>query len=294
MSYSQTALRFDIAISYASQEAWLAKDLYDLLTPYGLLVYCYDRMPDEARGFLRERLRDIYATSGLNILIWSESYSNAAPDSFSAMERRFLVHRHVNKGESESLLPIRVDETAHDRDLDITLVHNIRELGVVGLEHLVVERMRSLRRRPTEHGIVFHPPPTDRYRGELRPCRFDLDPHFQRDPLKRWEKLGDMLTKFPNNKGTRYVYLIPSGLCTVFLRHTARFRTQPNYVEAKRLASIAFAAGAGNRELSGFWFVSSSPNASEREVVTLYCPEYDRYLNENFEKCLDSISSKNR
>jgi hypothetical protein len=280
---------FDIAISYASQQAWLAKDLHDLLTPYGLSVYCYERMPDEAKGFLRERLRDIYATSKLNILIWSESYSKAASDSFPAMERRFLVHRHVNKGEAESLLSISVDSTAYEGDLDITLVHSVQNLGVVGLEHLVVERMRSLRKFPTAHGIVFHPPPTDKYRSEPRPCGFKLDSRFQNDPLKRWEKL----TIFPNDRGTKYVYLIPSGLCTVFLRHTVRFRTQTDYLEAKRLASIAFSEAVAHRELSGFWFLSSSANAPEREVVTLYCPEYDRYLNDNFEKCLNTVRSKN-
>jgi len=284
---------FDIAISYTSQEAWLAKDLHDLLIPYDLSVYCFDRMPDEARGFLRERLGDIYAESKLNILIWSAAYSKAAPDSFVAMERRFLVHRHVNKGESESLLPIRVDATAYDRDLDITLVHGLQDLGVVGLEHLVVERFRALGKCPTDHGIVCHPRATDRYRGELRPCSFKLDPSFQRDPIKRWEKLADMLAKFPNDKGTKYVYLIPSGLCTVFLRHTVRLRTQPDYLEAKRLASIAFAEAIGSHELSGFWFLSRSANAPERDVVTLYCPEYDRYLNENFQKCLDSVRDQN-
>ena len=101
-----------------------------------------------------------------------------------------------------------------------------------------------------------------------------------------------MLTVFPNDKGTKFVYLIPSGLCTVFLRHTVRFRTQPDYLEAKRLAAIEFAAKVGSRELSGFWFVASGRNAPEREVVTLYCPEYDRYLNDNFERCLELAKSQ--
>jgi len=138
---------FDIAISYASEEAWLAKDLYDLLTPYGLSVYCFDRMPDESRGFLRERLSDIYTTSGLNILIWSESYSKAAQDSFPAMERRFIIYGHVHKGEAASLLPICVDSTVLGTDLDITLVHDLKKSGVVGLEQLVIERLRALGER---------------------------------------------------------------------------------------------------------------------------------------------------
>lgn len=293
MNFSKMNNSFEIAISYASQEAWLAKDLYELLTPYGFSVYCFNRMPDESRGFLRERLRDIYTNSGVNILIWSAAYSKAASDSFPAMERRFIVHRHVSKGEAESLFTICVDATALEIDLDITLVHKLQDLGVLGLEHLIVERMRALQRRPTNHGVVFHPPPTDKYRGELKPCQFKLASTFQRDPLKRWQKLGDILTIFPNDKGTKFVYLIPSGLCTVFLRHTVRFRTQPDYLEAKRLASVAFTEAVGSRDLSGFCFISSNLNAPEREIVTLYCPEYDRYLNENFEKYLEQARRKN-
>jgi len=225
--------KFDIAISYASQDEWLALDLYDLLTPYGISVFCFTRMPDETKGFLRERLVDIYTTSCVNILIWSESYSKASPDSFPSLERRFIVHRHVNKGDSQSLFPISIDQTPLDRSLEIALTHQLQKYGVLGLERIVVERLRRLRKRPTDDGIVFHPFPTDKYRGELRPCHFQINPKFQNDPLKRWSRLGDILMKFPNDKGTNYVYLIPSGLSTVYLRHTARFRTQPEYLEAK-------------------------------------------------------------
>lgn len=284
--------QFDIAISYASQDAWLAHDLHDLLIPYGLSVYCYTRMPDESKGFLRERLVDIYSTSCVNILIWSQSYSTAASDSFPAMERRFIVHRHVNKGESHSFLPIRIDQTPLDRPLEITLAHQLQDFGVLGLERIVVERLRELRMRPTDDGIVFHPPPTDKYRGELRPCHFQLNPQFRSDPLKRWQQLGDIWTKFPNDKGTKHVYLIPSGLCTVYLRHTVRFRTQPDYLEAKRIASAKWAKIVGDRNSSGFWFLSTSSKAPEREVVILYCAEYDRYLNEHFEQCLNEVRKK--
>lgn len=273
---------FDIAISYASAEAWIAKDLYDLLVPYGYRVYCYDRMPDESRGFLRENLRDIYLRSGLNLLLWSQAYATAPDDSFPTMERRFLVHRHVNKGESITLIPISVDDYRIASDLELMLVHRLRDNGVLGIEQLTVERLRELRKRPTNHGVVFHPLPTDKYRGELYACEFSVDTRFQNDPLNRWQDLGDVWVRYPNEHGTKYVYLIPSGLCTAFLRHTVRLRTRPDYLEAKRLASIAFAERVRDRNLAGFWFLSRSPKAPERNIVTIYCPEYDRFLNEHF------------
>jgi hypothetical protein len=280
---------FDLAISYASEDRWLARDLYDLLTPYGLSIYCFDRMPDEARGFLRERLQKIYTESGANILLWSAAYSNADRDSLPGMERRFIVHRHIHKGDAESFIAVAVDRTPLGQDLEFALVHSLQEVGVVGLEHITVQRLQALKRRPTHQGVVFHPAPTDKYRGDLQACSFRIDPGYQVDRLGRWETLADILTVFPNKEGTKFVYLIPSGLCTVFLRHTARFRIQPGYLEAKRLASIDFAKTVGNRDLSGFWFLAASPKASEVKNVTLYCSEYDTYLNDHFESCLKKV-----
>ena len=281
--------RFDIALSYSSNDSWIAKDLHDLLAAYGFKVYCYDRQPDESRGFLRESLRDIYLNSQLNILLWSSSHASAATDSFPAMERRFLAHRHINKGEAETLIPIDVDGHPLAHDLEIATVQPLRQHGILGMEQLVIDRMRHLRKRPTNNGLVFHPPPTDKYRSELNACEFSLHPKYQTNPLKRWQKLGDVWVRFPNPHGTQHVFMIPSGLCTVFLRHTARMRMRPEWIEAKRRTSIDFADSVGDRKLRGFWFFNRSASAPEREVVTIYCSDYDRYLNENFEKHLDVL-----
>lgn len=279
-------MNFQIAISYASGDGWLARDLHDLLVPYGYSVYCYDKMPDEARGVLRENLRQIYANSWLNILFWSDEYSRKSLDSFPAMERRFIAHRHVNTGDTQTLLFVRTDASPIPSDFEILLAHRIDQIGLLGLERLAIERLRSLSRRPTAQGVVFHPAPTNTYRSMPEPCRFKVDPGYATDPLNRWKQLADVLVDFPHNQGTRYVYLIPSGLCTAHLRHTDRLRTDPRYLDAKRAATEAWIATVMGKELAGFSFVERKRKSPEKEILTLYCADYDRYLNDHVDRFL--------
>lgn len=279
---------FQIALSYASEDAWIAKDIHELLSSYAMSVYCYDRMPDETRGLLRDNLREIYNNSWLNILIWSRHYSSKSstqPDSFVAMERRFIAHRHINKGQAETLVIIQRDGTTLGSDLDYVLAHDIRATGVLAIERLAVERLAAISKRPTSNGIVCHPPSTAPIRSTPRDCNFTIISNYRNDPYQRWEKLADVWVNFPNEHGTACVYLMPSGFCTALLRHTGRFRTEPRYLDIKRAATEAFVASVGQRSLIGHWFLEKKP---ERDIVALYCGEYDRFLNENFESFLPS------
>lgn len=279
-------MEFQIAISYASETGWVARDLHDLLVPYGYSVYCYDKMPDEARGVLRENLRNIYASSWLTILLWSEAYARKPTDSFPAMERRFIVHRHVNTGDTNTLLFVTTDASPIPPDFEIILAHRIDQTGLLGLERLAIDRLRSLSRRPTSHGVISHPPPTNTYRSMPQPCRFRVNRGYATDPLNRWKQLADVLVDFPNDQGTVYVYLIPSGLCTAHLRHTDRLRTDMRYLNAKRAATEEWIASVIGRELAGFSFVERKRKSPEKEILTVYCAEYDRYLNDHMERFL--------
>jgi hypothetical protein len=287
---------FEIAVSYAVGDEWIARDLHDLLVSSGISVFSYARHPDATGGFLRDNLTRIYEESSLNVLLWSREYAEASNSaaSFPAMERRVMVHRHVHKGEAESLLIVAVDAEPIPRDLEIALIHNIRKAGLLGLEELARERLRKLGRRPTPFGTVCHPPPTEKYRGTLHACDFAVSREYGSDTLRRWFKLGDVLVDFPNNYGTKHVYLIPSGLSDVMVRHTQRFLTDPLLIEAKRRVTARFIADVGDRPLSGFWFLSRSPRASEVDVVTVYSGEYDRYLNAHFDAELAIVRREQR
>jgi hypothetical protein len=58
-------------------------------------------------------------------------------------------------------------------------------------------------------------------------------------------------------------------------------------LEVKRAATDAFVRSVGNRGLVGHWFLLK---AGERDIVTMYCGEYDRFLNENFERFLPAAN----
>src|SRR5688572_11319723 len=116
---------FDLALSYAAEDSWLAKDLHGLISRIGFLVYSYDEFPDHARGTLRRNLRDIYYDSRLNVVIWSSTYQAKPLDSIVACERRCIGDRHVERGDSNSLLIVRLDGTPLERDFQTILGHSL-------------------------------------------------------------------------------------------------------------------------------------------------------------------------
>jgi hypothetical protein len=266
-------LRFDVAISSVRDDAWIAKDLSNLIKRSGFSVYCYLHQPDLIQGFLRPRLRDIYADSSLNILVWSKNYS-AQPDStIPAMERRCISMRHVDKGEASSLLILCADETPLDRDLEPILAHT-------AIEAFVIQRLKTLWSRDTHEGLLRHPPGTEQARGPLLPCTFTVHPSYQSDPLRRWENLADVRVRCEITKSkSAMVYLIPSGLATPFLRHSTLLRVDPTLLKRKRLATIAFVRQWQGRSLEGFWFTQKK---EEMEFPTIYCPTYDAFLNKSY------------
>lgn len=281
---------FNIAFSYEGHDGWIARDLHELLSAYGLRVYCYDRMPDHARGILRSKLREIYQTSWMNVLFWSQSYAAQRPPSFVSMERTFIAHRHVNKGEPDSLLVVSPDNHPLEDDLDVVLAHSLQSTGLLGLERIAIDRLSALSRRPTASGIVCHPPPTHLFRSAPKDCAFTINPRFRQDPYSRWRQLADVWVDFPNEHGTKCVYLIPSGLTTVYLRHTVRLRTEPRYLAAKRAATENWVTSVGTKRLSGCWFLERK---DERDVVAVYCGEYDQFLNEHFHEFLPPADAGN-
>ena len=123
--------RFDLALSYSSSEAWIAKDITDLIARYGYKVYCFDHQPDHTKGFLRQNLRQIYQNSRLNVIIWSAGYGRKSNDALVSMERRCITNRHVEKGDAKSLFILTIDNTPIDQELEEVLVHRLKKIGVV-------------------------------------------------------------------------------------------------------------------------------------------------------------------
>src|ERR1019366_9156963 len=269
-------LQFDVAFSYAGQDAWIAKDLCNLIEQSGLSVYCYDRQPDRTGGFLHTHLLDIYRDSRLNVVLWSRSYNSASPDGPLAMERRCIIHRHIEKGAAESLLVLRIDDEPLARDIEVILAHDVRREGIFRTERLVIGRIGRL----SGAGKMEHPPTTESMRGPLRPCEFTVDPRYQNDPRGRWRELADVLVKIPNPLHnplhTPAVYLIPSGSCSPLLRHSVMLRSEPDLLERKRRATEDFVRRYACGKIQGYWFAMSIGQA---EVATVYAAAYDAALN---------------
>lgn len=278
-------LKFDVALSYSTEDMWVARDIHDLLSEYGFRVYCFDKQPDEAHGFLRSRLIDIYADSCLNILFWSKSYASKASESFVAMERRAIVHRHVELGKAETLAVLLMDDTPFERDLTTILGHPLQKIGLLGFQNSIVERLKGLYSQKSEYGNIEHPPETESIRGQMFPCIFTIDAFFDTDYYKRWAKYADVLVKLkkdafqvgdPLPPDTHRVYLIPSGLASPLLRNTKLLTRDPSLVVLKRKATEDFIDNHESIELSGFWF---RQRIGDAEVAAVYCPAYDAFLN---------------
>jgi hypothetical protein len=105
-------VRFDVAISSAAEDGWIAKDLSNLIRRSGFSVYCYLDQPELIKGFFEPRLQDIYVDSSLNIVLWSRAYCERPTDSIVSMERRFISSRHVYKGEADSLVVVQARRNA--------------------------------------------------------------------------------------------------------------------------------------------------------------------------------------
>ena len=274
-----TELRFDVAISCTEEDSWIARDLHNLVRRSGFSVYCYLEQPDVIRGFMRPKLRDIYTDSSLNVLLWSHSYATRPTDSIPAMERRAIAARHVDRGDADSLLIIVVDDAKLERDFADVLAHKLQREGLTGIEGFIVQRLKALWSRPTQHGLLSHPPGTDKARGVLHPCKFTIDPAFEEDPLKRWKRLADVLVRADIPGNTKRLYLIPSGLTTPFLRHSGLLKTDPSLLKLKRDATRVFAKRslALGQQLDGYWFALKK---GELEIPTVYSPTYDAFLNQ--------------
>lgn len=276
-------IRFDVALSYSGTDAWAAKDLHDLISQYGYSVYCAERQPDRARGFLREKLFEIYSNSRVNVMIWSHSYANKPEDSVVAMEERCLWERHIGKGDAKSLFILALNNTPLPRNFEGVLTHRLHEQGLVGSINVIVSRLKEISSYSTEFGILRHPPETEVDRGQLHSCSFFIKSNYENDLLGRWQKLADIEVELvgENFLSNFHIYLIPSGLATPLLRHSLILKTDPSCLEHKRRVSTKFAKEWMERELRGFWF---SMRKGGIEIPTVYSPKYDAFLNSSLQE----------
>lgn len=279
--------RFDFAISYHRTNSWIARELHAHLIKRGATVYWDRALPDLVGGRWRERLKSIYFDSSINLLLWSEEYSNEPNGSFVGNEHRWISDRHSRLADDRSLVILLTDRTPLRGFLRQILGHSLCEVGLDEFCRVLWTRFEEVRPGYRSCDGVFHPLNTDQRRGILRDCTFRIHPSYAADPLGRWAKLGDILLECRTALANPYVYLIPSGACSPLLRHTLFLREFPDLLKRKQVFSRRFVDRNQISTLCGYWFAMRVVDPIFDEVSTVYCPDYDRYLNLSLEKQVD-------
>ena len=152
-------------------------------------------------------------------------------------------------------------------------------------KHLTVYLNEQYAQKPTTPAIQapsryeWHPPRDIENRGELAPCWFSLNPNFKTDGEDRWGRLGDLLVNLENAHTSDNVYLMPSRKSPERLREPIELRKPHNLTAKKKIGEAFFQQFKGKR-FEGLWFFKYI-QAKNREIVHVYCTEYDNFLNEH-------------
>lgn len=274
------AEQFDVAFSFSNKDRWVVKDLFTLFRRLGFSSYSSADLPDQANGQLRKRLLDIYRSSKVNFMIYSSDYESKKKDSVVAMERKILFDRHIGKSDIESLFVLIIDDSKVPEEFDMCLVHRLTDCGLIGVEGFVSKRLKSLTTVKADTGFVYdHPEGSEHKRGNMRPCVFTIPDNWKDG--ERWLELGDIKVEADDkvSNGMK-VYLIPSAACIGFLGHSNQLKSDPKNLEIKKSAGANFVREWKNKRLSGVVF---NMNHYGMDYPTVYCSEYDKYLNESWQ-----------
>lgn len=266
---------FDVAISFASDDRWLAMDMNNLFTQAGISSYCSAHLADEASGLLRKNLYDIYDGSLLNFMIHSKAYEEKVGDSIVKMERQVLFDRHVGRGESESLFVLLTDAKLPS-DFEMCLAHRLSDIGVTGSLSFVFQRLKHLKKVPDQQGGNYsHPAKSEKSRGSMSQCEFKIDPNFRQH--RRWKELGDILIETipPGPKGLKTI-LIPSAQCIAFLGHSTAIKRDSKLLAIRQDGGNSFYNLNRDETLRGVTFAMRN---GAIEYPTAYCLKYDLHLN---------------
>lgn len=272
---------FKVAFSFADADEWVAKDLYFLLERGGISSYCSVNIPGHANGNLRKKFSSIYNESLLNIMIFSDAYNSKPAGSVVAMERRIIYKRHIDKHEEENLLILNIDNSAPPKDFKNCLIHKVQDIGLIGFEQIISSAMKKLLQVEDEFGYKYsHPPGSCHIRGDMFPCKFEICDEWRVDSKSRWESLGDIKVNMDHELSNGMnVYLIPSSHCIPFLGHSNRLRSDEQCLSIKKAAGTRFIKKFAGKTLDGVVFMM---NKDGMDYPTVYCAEYDSYLNRNW------------
>lgn len=274
-------MSYDVAISFASEDQWIANDLYTLLTNQGVSVYFSDRLPDVTARFLRKELFSIYRQSTLNVLLWSSSYATKRKDSPIHMEKNVLFDRHIGGNEHSSLLIVNVDSYEAPNEFSFCPAHPLKDFGISGIKEFVIDRLIASWRFKDEFGITYNHPPTKNRSKQMEPFTFKINTGFE--SKTRWKTLGD-IEVVSADKIKRIdklkIFLIPSGSKNVpiFLSHSTFLKSREDLLLTKQKTGLEFARQNAEKQLLGVLFYIDK----DISYPHVYCHDYDKFLSANW------------
>lgn len=279
---------FDIAFSFASEDAWIAKDIKLILEHLGVNSYFSETLPDKANGKLHAELRKIYELSLLNVMILSEAYASKPKYSVVELEKKVLFGRHITNRDEKSLFILNIDNSSIPQKFNSVTFHPIAKCGINGAATMLKDRLIQKWHssfRTTAEAIACHPVGAEAIRGALYPCEFVISTKFETDPLRRWQNVGDILVNHCGGPSLRNeylsVYLIPSGRVPPYLAHSTLLKTSPEALRVKKALVKEFMQNHGEKRFRGDLFYIKKDGV---EYPHVYCAELDAFFIQNHGK----------
>lgn len=286
MKYYPETNKFQVAISFSEESSPLAKDIYHFLEELGISCYYYKEYSDRTKGLLEDKIEEIYMSSDINLMIWTEEYEKKYEDAIVSVEKQTLYTRHQRNNEQESLF-ILVNDLNKTEPIKISnrfnriTYHSLSKLGLFATRNAIVDRLIDSYSYFDKDKMVkmIHPPKESLNRGSMSFCKFKIDPNYNSD--NRWNTLADIRINITYSKieipKSLKVYLIPSGRVTNLLSHSTILRTQKMSLNMKRKITKRFIAENLDKELTGYLFFIF---AYDIEYPNAYSIKFDDYLNQ--------------
>lgn len=280
-------LTFEVALSFADSDAWLANDIKIMLRNFGISSYLSIANPDSAAGNLNEKLKRIYINSSLNVMIYSKEYASKNQDSIVYFEKNILANRHKKENEDTSLFILKIDDHKMDCRFSLLTCHLLTKCGVTGATTMIVDRL--ITQWKNNNNKIFrgdftpcHPVGIETFRGSSQPCEFQISTNIFN--TRRWEELGDLLvdlkkSAFLDKKNGLSVYLIPSGCVPSYLSHSTLLRTRPELLKIKQELIKKFYAEYNGKKLRGLLFYIRK---NDIDYPHVYSEELDRFFIKNY------------
>lgn len=284
---------FDIAMSFCSEQSWLANDLFKLLTRDGLFVYNFNYHPNFIKERFREELKEIYSKSKVNIIIYSSDYLSKSKDNMTPIYYEFnsLWNRHIINESHEDLFLIVYDKKEINQKLlnaDIRF-YNLKDEGMLNIHSYFRENLYNLWSKNEENFIKYykHPLGLEIKRKAISFCTFRINADFENDEKGRHEKYGDIEVTLLSGKVVQRnhkVYLMASCNAPFYLSHPIVLESDEEpYKKIRQKINIDFYNHYKDKEINGgLFFIETGPAAYP--LPNVYSLIYDQFLIDNVEK----------